>query len=351
VKLRFSNEDWARVAETWSAWWEGKLARPLIFVTRWEGPVARNFTAHYGLDTPVDDVLDEYEAQIEGMRWYGDAFPKLWINFGPGILAGFLGGSVEWDENTVWFGPAGGVEKPIEEIRPVYDPDNPWWQRVLAITRRAVERFGDQVCVSHTDLGGNLDIIASLRGTQNLLMDFYDAPEEVDRLVGDVTRLWLRYYDELYAILKKAGRGTTPWAPIWSPGRTYMLQSDFCYMIGPDMFRQFVLPDLEACCAHLDHGFYHLDGPGQLPHLDMLLAMKDLHGVQWIPGDGNPPAAHWPQVLRRIVAAGKRCQVYTDADGARRILREVGGRGMVIQVRELPGHEDTVKLVRELVTC
>lgn len=336
------------MGQTWSAWWEGKLQRPLIYAVRHETPAAKLFTAHYGLQMPVDDLLDEYQRELEGMRWYGDAFPKIFLNFGPGIVAGFLGGSVEWDDNTVWFGPGREPAPPIEEIRPVYNPDNPWWQRVLAITRRAVERFGDQVCVSHTDLGGNLDIIASLRGTQNLLMDLYDCPQEVERLVGDVTRLWLRYYDELYAILKKAGRGTTPWAPIWSPGRTYMLQSDFCYMIGPDMFRQFVLPDLQACCAHLDHGFYHLDGPGQLPHLDMLLAMKDLHGVQWIPGDGNPPAAHWPQVLRRIVRAGKLCQVGADVAGARRIVRELGGKGMVIHVWAAGSHADTAALIREL---
>lgn len=351
MKLRFSSEDWARVAETWSAWWEGKLQRPLIHTVRHETPAAKHFTAHYGLQMPVDDVLDEYQRELEGTRWYGEAFPKFFVNFGPGILAGFLGGSVEWDERTVWYGPPGTTPKPIEEIRPVYDPDNPWWQRVLAITRRAVERFGDQVCVSHTDLGGNLDIIASLRGTQNLLTDLYDAPEEVDRLVGEVTRLWLRYYDELYAILKKSGRGTTPWAPLWSPGRTYMLQSDFCYMIGPDMFRRFVLPDLEACCAQLDHGFYHMDGPGQLAHLDQLLAMKDLKGVQWIPGDGNPPAAEWPAVLRRIVEAGKLCQVTGNPQGARRIVRELGGQGMVIQVWPQPTHEGTVKLVQELGAC
>jgi hypothetical protein len=143
------------------------------------------------------------------------------------------------------------------------DPDNFWWQRVYGLTRRAVERWGDQVAVGHTDLGGNLDILASFRGSQQLVLDLYDAPEEVDRLVGEITRLWLRYYDELYDVIQQSGRGTTPWAPIWSPGRTYMLQSDFAYMISPKMFERFVMPDLQACCAALDHAFYHLDGKGR----------------------------------------------------------------------------------------
>ena len=41
-------------------------------------------------------------------------------------------------------------------------------------------------------------------------------------------------------------RGTDTWAPIWAPDRTYMLQSDFAYMISPSMFERFVVPDLVA---------------------------------------------------------------------------------------------------------
>jgi hypothetical protein len=55
-------------------------------------------------------------------------------------------------------------------------------------------------------------------------------------------------------------------------------------MISPQMFERFVLPDLLACCEFLDYAFYHLDGKGQLPHLNMLLALERLRGIQWVPG-------------------------------------------------------------------
>jgi hypothetical protein len=111
-----------------------------------------------------------------------------------------------------------------------------------------------------------------------------------------------------------------------------MLQSDFAYMISPEMFERFVLPDLDACCEALDHGFYHLDGKGQIVHLDMLLSLERLRGVQWIPGDGQPAPDQWLPLLKRIRDAGKLCQVYVSPEGARTILRELGGRGFALRI-------------------
>jgi hypothetical protein len=82
---------------------------------------------------------------------------------------------------------------------------------------------GGSLHIADFDLG----ILASLLTTERLLFDLYDHPAEVMRLVNSLTRLWLRYYDDLYALIEPAGRGTTPWAAIWSPARCYMLQSDF----------------------------------------------------------------------------------------------------------------------------
>jgi 5-methyltetrahydrofolate--homocysteine methyltransferase len=289
-------------------------------------------TPEFLMEKPVDDVLDHFQTLLQARKFYGDAWPRWWPNFGPGIVAGFLGARVHCtpETATVWFDAPEVV--PVERLRLNYDADNVWWRRVLDLTRAAVERWGNSVSVAHTDLGGNLDILASFRSTERLLYDLYDAPEDVGRLIGDITSLWLRYYDELHAVIEKAGRGTTAWAPIWSPGRCYMLQCDFGYMISPEMFERFVLPDLAACTERLDHAFYHLDGKGQIRHLDMLLSLDKLAGIQWIPGDGEPPPDGWLPLLKRIRDAGKRCQLYVSAEGARTIVRELGGRGFALYV-------------------
>lgn len=68
--------------------------------------------------------------------------------------------------------------------------------------------FDRRAVVGFTDIGGNLDIAASLRETQPLLMDCLDDPEGVDALCRRITPLWLRYYREQCDLVMPAGRGT-----------------------------------------------------------------------------------------------------------------------------------------------
>jgi hypothetical protein len=104
-------------------------------------------------------------------------------------------------------------------------------------------------------------------------------------------------------------------------------------MISPDMFERFVAPDLAACCEHLDHGFYHLDGKNQMPHLNHLLSIPRLRGIQWIPGDGQPPPDQWLPLLKRIRDGGKLCQVFVSPEGARTIVQNLGGRGLLLVIQ------------------
>ncbi|MFA4944844.1 MAG: hypothetical protein WC789_09115 [Lentisphaeria bacterium] len=337
INLAFTADDWARVEKAWVDFWNGDLERPIVSADyakpapELDGKL-QGYLTNYPLAMPAEEVVDLHRRHLERTEWFGDMGPKWWVNFGPGIMAGFLGAKVVPQPGTVWFEPARECE--VGEMQLAFDPENLWWQRVREITRVAVEAFGGQAVVGHTDLGGNLDILASLRTSEKLLMDLYDCPDGVARVCGEITRLWLRYYDELYAIIRRGGRGTAPWAAIWSPGRGYMLQSDFAYMISPEMFERFVVPDLTACCAHLDHGFYHLDGKGQIPHLDLLLGIERLRGIQWIPGDGQPPAENWLPLLKRIRAGGKRCQLFVSTEGARTIVKNLGGKGFIFHLTD-----------------
>jgi len=351
IKLNFSTNDWERIKQDWCIWWHQDIQRPMVVldIYEWKGNFFIPQLGDWNISDntyPVDNILDYYQTNIENVKFQGDSFPRWWPNFGAGIVAGYLGAKITSDENTVWFEPHSNIG--LRDIQPEYDADNFWWRWTKEITEAAVARWGNQVVVATTDLGGNLDILASLRGTQNLLIDLYDAPGEVDRLATEITQLWLRYYDELHQIIKNAENGTTAWAPMWCPGRYYMLQSDFCYMISPEMFERFVLPDLETCCNHLDFGFYHLDGKGQIPHLDMILGIENLHGVQWIPGDGAPPSEKWLPLLKRIRDAGKLCQVYVTAKGAQTIARELGGRGFAFMIDDPPPEREIPGLLKEL---
>jgi 5-methyltetrahydrofolate--homocysteine methyltransferase len=356
MELHFSERDWERIVQDYGAWWAHELQRPLVYVTGKaltpgvDYSAAHRFVSNYPWSVSEEQIIEEVTRDLEATHYYGDAYPRWWVNFGPGILAGLLGARVHVVPETVWFEPPRVVS--IDQLHlagaAARDAGQRWWRRITRLTELAVGAWQGQVQVCHTDLGGNLDVLASFRTTQGLLYDLYDAPEEVDRLIGEVTEQWLAHYAELDAIIRPTCHGTSPWAPIWAEGRSYMLQSDFAYMISPDMFERFALPDLVACCDVLDQGFYHLDGPGQIRHLDLLLDIPRLRGIQWIPGDGHPPPDQWLELLKRIVDGGKLCQIYVTAQGARHVVRNIGGRGFLFVIQDEMTPEEARAFLKQL---
>lgn len=95
-------------------------------------------------------------------------------------------------------------------------------------------------------------------------------------------------------------------------------------MISPDFYDEFVLPEMEKMCSTLDRTIYHLDGVGNLNHLDSVLSIKSLDAVQWVPGEGNPPQEEWPEVLEKIQAAGKNIQLLDGLDQLEKVSAILG---------------------------
>jgi hypothetical protein len=316
MSIDFSPVRWKKIRETYASWWAGTLDRPLIPVEltgRSPGraePKTRLLTQATctDLETPAEDVIDRIDFDLSTRVYLGDAYPRVNLDaFGPGVLAAMMGAKLDNSTGQVWFHPPD--DRPISEIRFEYDPENAWLARIKEICAAAVARWGDQVLVGMTDLGGNLDLLVTFRPGERLLTDLYDVPDEVKRLTWEAHEVWRRVYGEINEVLQSSKVGYSDWAGIYSDTPCYMLQCDFAFMVSPDMFNEFAKPELEATCNALSRAFYHLDGPGQLSHLDSLLEIEDLHGVQWVPGAGSAPCEEWPEIYQKIHAAGKKIQV------------------------------------------
>lgn len=335
--MTFTENQWTERSETYRKWWSGRLGRALIGFSRPKAgarPHGYNYwTAQYPFDQPADTVAKDFADLVEATDYLGDAFPQLMPNFGPGALAAPLGSTSHIQPDTIWFEPIAGIA--IDRLNIRMNPEHPWWKRILDITETACRKLPASVAVTFTDIGGNLDILASLVGTEQLLMDLHDHPAHVRRTVDAITETWIKVYGELASLISRHRPGLAAWPPtLWAPGTTYMLQCDFSYMISPAMFEQFVLPDLVRCCEFLEYPFYHLDGPGQLPHLPLLLGIRKLRGIQWVPGAGNPQASEWPEVLKKVIDAGKLVQVFVDCKGALKILDELPNEHFSLTITE-----------------
>ena len=336
VSIDFGLERWQKVKEDYSRWWLGDLDRPLVqFLATGRDPgrpeprlPSHEFTAFYDLSVSAEAIVDRWDYDLSCVEFLGDAFPQVWPNFGPGVIAAFMGCELELGNGTVWFHPAHDLD--IADIHFQYNPDSVWFKRIKDICQAAVDRWGGLVQIGMTDIGGNFDILSAFRPGEKLLLDLYDYPVEVKRLLWEAHEAWWTYFGEIDAILKPANPGYSSWAPLFSTEPYYMLQSDFSYMIGPDMFEKHALPELHASCKRLGNAFYHLDGPGQLPHLDLLLGLTELKGIQWVPGAGKS-CDQWPEVYRKIRASGKLVHVFGTPEEMDAIVNQIGDcRGILL---------------------
>ena len=332
MPMDFDSDRWERIRENASRWWDGDLKRPLIQMTAKNRDPGRTepsfpsefYTSAYDLSVPAEGIINRIDYDLSRLTFFGDSFPHFMPFFGAGVLAAFLGAQLDQREETCWFHPPDEKSPPDISFR--FDPDNRWFRRICDIYAAGLERWGGAVQLGMTDLGGNLDVVASFRPGEKLLLDLYDHPEEVRRLNREAHDRWWACYDAFNNLLRPVNPGYTAWTPLFSAEPYYMLQCDFSFMIGPDMFDEFVKPGLAASCRRLGHAFYHLDGPGQLVHLDSLLSIDELRGIQWIPGDGAPGIRRWPGVFRKIRDAGKLIQFFGDIGDLDAVIRQLGSQ-------------------------
>jgi len=298
------------IKNRYAAFWEADaFERCCLFTSVWLNetklapPVIPNRSKEWWEN--IGFRVRQADCEIANQRFFADGFPNTFANFGPGCLSAMIGGTYRPADGTIWFENQQVITDWTSAPDPVVDESCAMFRMVEEFTRRLLG--GGQSCVSVTDIGGTYDIVAALRGTQDLLMDLFEYPGEIKAYVKKLQPVWRDYYLKYANRLIAAQGGMTSWMPIWCGKTYYPLQCDFSAMISPDMFEEFVLPDLQYQTEFMERSVYHLDGVGELPHLKHLLSLPRLTAIQWTSGAGHPEISDecWFDLYREIQAAGK----------------------------------------------
>jgi len=305
----------ARALERNEAFWNGQLEEgPLMWVTAAGAravPAVPEPATEDELWTNVDYVMAATEAALAGTHYAGDALPVYCPWLGPDQFAAWLGGDLVLRprQATSWSSPFVRDWSEHTELR--IDPDNRWWQLYLQLVRESVRAGADKWITGYPDLHSGIDALSALRGPENLALDLVNDPQAIERAMRQTTELWKFVVDAVSDIVLPAGQGTSNWTMGWSSKRFLCIgQNDFSCMISPAMFESFCWQDNWECCAHVDHTIYHLDGPGALRHVPLLLRLDRLACIQWIQGAGRPLPSQWLPLLKQIQAGGKTVQLY-----------------------------------------
>lgn len=301
-------KDFAQVRENWRKFWDGTLGRPIIISALpkpgFEPVKPPPWGAAYSV--PHEDVVDRALRWAESHEFLGDAVPFHTPSICIGLFGAFLGAEIEetreeWgiDTHSVPF---------LEELEPeqlVLNWQSKWWERYIDLLETYRRKCSGRIIFGEAAFSCNLDFFAEIREATRIMLDFYDDPSGVFKVMDRLHAIT----EEIFAVQREIFDydlwGSVTRHGMYSPGITGVPQCDFGYNIGPEQFDEFALPYLRKECEMLDHVEYHLDGTGNLCHLDSLCTIEKIGVVQWVPGSGEAGKKDWTDLYKDISFRGK----------------------------------------------
>jgi len=330
-------EDWDEAKERYQAWWAHEsIGRCAMAVTApREGCPPLTWPERPPTPEQCWTDLDYLSAVntywFESIYYGGEAFPT-WHGGYPGhtTFAVFYGCPITLDFETGWIDPIlTGESIDYGQLR--INREHPYYQFAVKQLQRASQESLGKAIPAIGAFGGCGDTLAWLRGSEQLLYDVADRPEEVHAAEMLLMEQWIEEYSRFYELIRDAAEGSTCWFSLWSPGKMYAAQNDFAYMISPCDFNRIFLPAIELQTQFLDHCVYHVDGEGNFNHVDALCTLPRLHALQILPGDGKPSPLHYLPVLKKVQAAGKNLHITLSPHEVETALTELSARGLFIK--------------------
>ena len=305
------------------------------------------------------DYLDWYVAHSSLMA---DMLPVANTQLGPGSLAAILGGVFEGGEDTIWIHPDPNYSDDI-----VFNPNHPNYLLHKDLLKACKQKAQGHYYVGMPDLMEGLDVLAAIKGTDQVLLDTVMQPEVLEHQMQQINDIYFQVFDELYDIIREGDEMAFCYFSSWAPGKMSKLQSDISTMISVDDYRRFVQPFIREQCQKIDYTLYHLDGVGAMHHLDALLEIKELNAIQWTPGVGEPQGGSpkWYDLYKKILAHGKSIMAcWVTLDELRPLLDNIGGDGVHLEmdfhneqeveqamriIEEYQSHDEVDDEVREII--
>lgn len=304
--------DFDQVLERYEAWWDCQIIdRPLVSIS-FPKPASEQVSVPESnhasfrdrwLDT--DFVVERTNALLSNTVHFADALPVAYPNLGPEIFSAFYGCPLHFGDHTVWSEP---ILKDWDEEEAAglnIDENGFYYSKIVELYDALVEAGKDKFIVGYTDFHPGGDAIAAFRDPQRLCIDTLERPGEIKKLCDRITDDFLRVFDQFHRKIIADGMHSSTWLPAACKGKFHVPSNDFSCMISTEMFEELFVPGIIRECKHMDRNIYHLDGPQALRHLDLLLAIPEIHAIQWVPGAGQEHWGNWIEVYQKIQNAGK----------------------------------------------
>ena len=332
--MRYKN-DWEQAKKRLTAFWNQEVAdRCCVSVKAFDHQALSTVRIVNGTDeerfrhwTDPERIIQRNRLRMENTYYGGEAFPCIFVDLGAGGHAGFFKGAKYYFGDSVWFFPS--IEEP-DELE--FDQNSFLYQKTLELAQSFVQDSQGDYMVSMPDSTGNADALAHLMGSENLMISMLEDPEAVQRALMKLQKAYESIMTDVYGIVKDVNEGGScvDWLSTWAPGYHAQMQCDMSVMINNDMFKEFIMPELQAQCRHLQYPLYHFDGVEQIRHLDDLLSIPELRAIQWTQVAGQKSCMEYLPVLQKIQAAGKSLLIPCGAEQVRPLMENLSSKGLYL---------------------
>lgn len=302
----------------------------------------------YEYYTDPGSVLARNIERFENTYFGGEALPCIFPNFGTAGHAAYVKNcNYKFAPETIWFFPSiCDWEKDSME----FDPQSEMLLAEKRLMKALSEEGKGRFFVSMPDNCGSLDALSHLRGSDSLMIDMVENPQQVKDALKIAVSIFKDTGSELFGIIRDNNDGGSVhgWMNTWSGGRHAQLQCDLSVMIPPRMYEEFVLPELEETAGWLDHAIYHLDGREQIRHLDMILSVKGIDMIQWTPVEGQPCTSDFIDILKRIQKAGKGLVLFPEPREINKLMDGLSPKGLIMIARNIESETDARELIKKV---
>jgi hypothetical protein len=231
------------IAARWERWWQFAAERPLLHAAADTGQGIYRGKAFHLIDRP-GQWLAVQRLQLANTHYVADALPRIRADIGPVSIAAFLGAplSLSEAEQTSWQQTVIADWDHAPELR--FDPDNPWFRRVLGLLAMIADDARGRYLVCTPDLTGAIDTLVNLRGPDQMCLDLFDHRPAVMAAAMRIMAAWEPIYATVMDTVLERGAGITQWLDCWSNRPFTIPTCDFNALLGQKDFAEVCLPSL-----------------------------------------------------------------------------------------------------------
>jgi hypothetical protein len=189
-----------------------------------------------------------------------------------------LGVPVEVGNESIW-AREGGFDY-LQMDRLDFSPQNPWRRKYLELVAALTDRYRGRVPVGQPILRGSSDLVASLRGSQQMIFDLYDCPGLFQKLAAKCTHLIIELVEEQHRISGHFAGGTViEQFALWAPGRIIRMQEDASALFSPDLYSKLLQGENRKQAAAFPYSLIHLHA-SSLHLIDRISEIEELRCIQ-----------------------------------------------------------------------